>query len=97
MTATTDRLNDIYSAHKDNCEGSFHNFLWQVMINQSLGDADAALFRRFAEPGIAIALGDGGYIPANFDAPNDVIAALNRDIFGLTPEEADRVLMRSMR
>jgi len=93
-----DKLNAIYEAHKANCDGSFHNCLWQIMINDSLNGDDAAFIRLPTREDICIALGDGGYIPACFNTPSDsVLADLNQSVFGLMPNAVDNVICRSLR
>ena len=93
-----DKLNTIYEAHKDHVNGSFHNCLWQVMINDSLQGSDAAFVLGMDQ--VIIALGDGGYIPAMFGItihPDAVLADLNEQVFGLVGDAPDQVMYRSMR
>ena len=90
-----DKLNEIYNEHKDECEGSFHNALWQIMINDSLEGEEAAFIQGLGQ--VAIALGTGGYIPALFETSDSVLDQLNEKVFGLTPEGVWQTTARSMR
>lgn len=92
-------LNKIYEAHKDNCPGSFHSALWQIMMNKSCSGAFTYIT---TEQQVAVAQENGGYIPALFDIPDkekrkSILADLNRKVFGLTSEGADRIIATSFR
>jgi len=94
---TVDKLNEIFEAHKDECKGSFHNALWQIMINDSLGGEEAAFIQDVLTKQVAIAFGSGGYIPACFEAPDSTLDQLNEKVFGLTPDGVWYTTARSMR
>ena len=111
MTDTVDKLNAIYNKHAaksgGTIEGLFHNALWQVMINNSLKGAPAA-FTCIDSPyqgHIIIALDEGGYITsccgfvANLTEEDreEVLADLNKEVFGLLRDAADNIILRSLR
>jgi hypothetical protein len=97
---TIDRLNEIFEKHEAVTSGSFHNCLWQIMINHSLGNEEAAFERLQCDDQVIIAFGSGGYIPACFDIEpgvcDEVLDDLNEQVFGLTHEGALRVVFKSM-
>lgn len=93
-----DKLNDIFDKHKNQCDGMFHNCLWQIMVNNSLGNSEAAFIRLATRDDICIALGEGGFIPAMFGTESDaVLTDLNEQVFGLLPDGVDNVICRSLR
>lgn len=105
-----DKLNKLYETHKDQLNGSFHNCLWQVMINESLGegviDAQAAFMEPVANSGdcVVIAFRSGGFISTMFafnenldnTARQSIINDLNSTVFGLTEEGADSCCLQSI-
>lgn len=96
---TVEKLNVIYSKHAENCDGSFHNALWQIMINES---CEGAFSYSHTSKQVIIALPEGGYIPALFDIPNKekrqlIIDDLNREIFDLNAMQAMRIECDSMK
>lgn len=97
MSESVNKVNEIFDHCKEDCSGSFHNFLWQILVNDSMQGSEAALVRMPGHDGLTIAIGNGGYVPASFDCSSDeTIEHINREIFGLTPEGAQMVVCRSM-
>jgi hypothetical protein len=101
MTDQIEKLTTVYDQLNSRVAGSLHNTLWQIMVNNSLDGAEAAFADVPGQDCIAIALGEGGFIPANFEIvdpheADNVLERLNREVFGLTPEGAESVLIKSM-
>jgi len=101
MPDQIEKLTTVYNQLESRVAGSLHNTLWQIMINDSLKGAQAAFADVPGQNCIAIALGEGGYIPANFEVGDpqevdNVLERLNREVFGLTPEGAEMILCKSM-
>ncbi len=101
-TSKNEKLTAAYTRVELYTLGSLHNTLWQVMINDSLDGEIAAFVDIPSQDCISIALATGGFIRANFEIREThntemVLQRLNRDVFGLTPDGADNVLMNSMR
>lgn len=109
------RLNVVYDKYKDDFEGSFHNMLWQVMVNGVRDEtrsafvvADAENMVRNGKPvaawefGIADA-GRKGYTPGScwyvgdYDKASRVAEELNKEVFGLEPEEGWMIAASTMR
>lgn len=98
-----EKLNNLYSQHQGKFDGQFHNALWQVMINDSLDGLHACWAILLTDGSLILARADGGYIPASCRFRADVsetdrqatINDLNDQVFGLTPEGADRIEMQS--
>ena len=98
----TDKLNELYERYQSVVEGSFHNVLWQTMINKTLDPINSAFtpkrypetFEETLEEGkeVIIAQAVGGYIPANIaytgDAFDEFLTDLNREVFGHTEDDA---------
>lgn len=96
-----EKLNELYEKHKGSISGQFHNCLWQVMVNNSLQNADAAFLQQCSQECVSIALGEGGYITTMFkiedkDREDEIIDDLNEQVFGVTHEGAWNVVVRSM-
>jgi hypothetical protein len=97
MTDTLDKLNSTYDRHKDQCSGSFHNALWQLMINES---CKGAFHYLESDAQVVVALPDGGYVPALFDIQSEavrdeIISDLNINVFGLDDKQARQVIAAS--
>lgn len=107
MTDQHDKLNEIFETYKAETNGGLHNCLWQIMINDSLGDENGAFSAPLMDrtSAVQIACESGGYISAMFGFNDDVTDKrrdeicddLNARIFGLTPDGAMKVVARSMR
>lgn len=104
MTEATDKVNSIFTKYESRMKGMFHNALWQLLVNRSIGDTRGAFIRIPSHEGIAIAVETGGYIDGWFDVADDhksetdaILEELNADVFGLSPVEADKVIAASMR
>ena len=105
MSATTDKLNRIYENYHDYVDG-LHNLLWQVMVNEACKGKTVAFLGLPSDPHqIVIADADGGYIetPCRIDEREDresvqeIIEALNRNVFDIDNLQAAAIVGRSMR
>ena len=101
------KLNDIYNKHKEQFTGSFHTVLWHIIIGESKKGGGAAFtpIPPISPAGFSIGIANkvGGYTPtlANFvstsyDECTDICTALNDEVFGLTEEQADMIVSKSM-
>lgn len=99
-----DRLNLIYDYHQQECERfgqGFHNALWQIMVE---GAVEGAFYRPHFGEGVVVALEDGGFVPCGFDfadsVPEDdrdeILQALNMEVFQCLPDRAMEIIARSM-
>lgn len=108
--STTDRLNEIYEAHKDQLGHGFHNCLWQIMVEGCLSSSPYEYaFTTLHSGMMVISASDGGYLQGcqvrvidgaihegGHEAARSLAATLNEKVFGLTPDGAMRVLCKSM-
>lgn len=106
-----DKLNFLYDKYKDKMVGSFHNTLWQILINDCRKDIQSAFVYVFVPSKIGsthVGIADlnvKGYTPATFDFNTSVseeerhliLEELNREVFGITKERADQIYFSSMR
>jgi hypothetical protein len=102
---TSDKLNRIYDQYKIFVEGSFHSFLWEVMINGRFDGQKVALIYIQVGPhriGVADAK-DKGFFPVTFvlkpetkERQVELIEELNKEIFGLSAKEAFEIGIKSM-
>jgi hypothetical protein len=98
MNNPIDRLNEIFEKHKDSCDGSFHNCLWQIMVNDSLEGQEACFVQQATEQTVSIALGSGGFITSMFATTDEaVIDDLNIEVFGLQKIGVWDCICRSLR
>lgn len=113
MSKKTDKLHAIHENHKAEFEPglcSFHNLLWQIMINEVRKDTESAFAVAPSkdQPGrwqIGIADADVlGYTPTevilvtkDYNEASGVLEKLNREVFGLDTDAAHRIVARSMR
>lgn len=111
MKNALEKLNYLYDKYKHLTEGSFHNSLWQILINGKGNgwEQGTHAFNHILGPvktwnvGISTK-GQCGYSPATFgikkgvseDAIDEFIDELNSEIFGITKEHAEMIVLRSM-
>lgn len=112
MKTPIQKLNYLFDKYNHLTEGSFHNSLWQILINGRENGWDSGktfAFTHILGPvrtwnvGI-VTKGQVGYTPATFgikaDAPEEEVRGfineMNSVIFGITEEHADLIVMRSM-
>lgn len=110
--STLDKLNRIYDKYKKYFPNtSFHSVLWLIMINDRFKNEKAAFtaqYKTFTNGSflnLGIACGCDGWIPSmayfadgtKWDDAEDICDELNREIFGLEPNEAfEQVIVKSM-
>ena len=103
MSDIIEKLNALHAKHKDQLPGQFHNLLWQIMVNNSLGDEFAAFHRQLSDNQPVLSLASGGYIPTccgfadgmSEEDMDAVLDDLNEQLFGLTPDGAMGIILRS--
>ena len=107
MTIKTEKLNSIYEAYNHlfiNSHPSFHNLLWQIIINEAPHEKAAfAVIYSEGQLEIVIALDNGGYIPTGvffrdisyYDSCNyaDLISAR---VFTLSDPEVQAITIHSI-
>lgn len=110
MENATDKVGRIYDKHKNKIEGSFHDVLWQILVNgvrkANLESAFTHLYpsNNGCEVGIADK-GRKGYTPTSIFFKADVpvkervaiVDDLNREVFGLEPDQALMIVIDTMR
>lgn len=112
ILTTTNDFKDQYNKHKhefvENQMPSFHNLLWQVIVNERFADQTVAFTAvlRNGRTEIGIAEKDEyGYIPTSvgfndgidYKTANDICYDLNEAIFGLNHKASSIIVMTSMR
>lgn len=109
MTIYT-KVNQLYDRFSDKIDGLFHNDLWQIIVNETIkADGQSAFIYVHVGKGggqaVGIATrGEGGYIPLNFtfkptvklDERREIIQYLNKEVFGLTPGQAEDIELSSL-
>jgi hypothetical protein len=111
VLTTIDALNEVYDRYKDNFRSnqcpSFHNLLWQIIVNESTGCRLVVFTPVYHNNMLQVSittLNETGHRPTNvefaagttYDKAVDVCYALNRLIFGITDLLADRIVAISM-
>lgn len=110
---STEGLNKLYDQFKDkfekNCSPSFHNLLWQIIVNEAYGDRTVAFCPVVGmENRITIGVAqqdEPGYYPTQvgfemsvtWKEAGDICYTLNEEIFGLTPKLSVAIVASSMR
>lgn len=104
---STEKLNTIFDKFKDKFEGAFHSVLWKLMINHDATDRLKAFTPCLTDQGIVLGIAHkdlAGYTPSlayfkpdtyHKDATS-ICEELNREVFGLTPREANKIVLSSM-
>lgn len=101
------RIHDAYEhAFEKNCSPSFHNLLWQIIVDDRFDERLVAFVpvikQGRTEIGVA-EFNESGYIVTNVGATvqykelADICDELNKELFGLTPLLSSRIQMSSMR
>lgn len=102
-------LRELYDRNNPDLSGQFHNLLWQLMINESLG-GETACFTDHWDNTIIIALASGGYVPTYVHFADDIlndpqhresrkadiIRDLNEWVFGLTDKGMGDIVLKSL-
>lgn len=105
-TDTLGTVNDLYAKYGELfSDDSFHNLLWQILVNNRFSGQEVALTYIADENTIGITVkNQGGYIPTgiHFKQPIyekcvEYINQLNFDIFRLNPVEASLIVLSSLR
>jgi hypothetical protein len=102
-----DKLNEVYDKYKDEFTGQFHSVLWKIMVggkNRTWVEAFHCVYR---EGGLELVLAlpdDGGYIPTMTwfvnkyrDHAMDLCYKLNEEVFGYSRQEANTIMLQSMK
>ena len=102
-----DKINFLFDRFEQNTEGSFHNSLWQIIINQPNRKNAAWVFIPVPGPGkVNVGIvdeGQSGYTPATFsvkgslteDEIYEMFAVLNEVTFGITQQRAEEIELQS--
>lgn len=107
MKTRLEQLNYLYDKYNTITDGTFHNTLWQLMINQRFTNSKAFVHiigtgKDGCNVGIAVA-NEPGYSSAQFSIKGTkgmieaMIDELNMDVFGVMPEQASNIVVSSMR
>lgn len=92
------KFNDMYGKYSTRITGDLHNSFWQIIVNDKQPDAAFEELRTSGE--LILALPAGGYLSTGMYPidKNDkqLPDELNRDIYGLSREQAAIILLRSM-
>ena len=103
-----EKLNTIFDKFKDKFEGAFHSVLWKLMINHDATDRLKAFTPCLTDQGIIVLgiahKGLAGYTPSlayfkpdtHYKDATSICEELNREVFGLTSREANKIVLSSM-
>lgn len=104
----TEKVALLYNKYVDKLNGiSFHNLLWQLLINKNRSNEKSALTVVYTDNGQEIVIADKhkqGYTPASVvfedgirrDQANKICQHLNKVIFGLEPKEASEIVLSTL-
>ena len=97
-------LDDVYTTFKDKFECSFHNLLWQLLINENFKGIEAVLVPNYDNCGLSlvIAQATGGYTPTGcyfnngitYDEGMDIAKKITKEVFGEV--NFDKIMCSSM-
>ncbi len=102
------KLNSLYERFKNDFEGSFHNVLWQIMINENRkGDEGNCAFTPAIKNGetlLGIAdRGMSGYCSTgagfkthNHNKAQEICDVLNKEVFGVDSKQAAEIVLTTM-
>lgn len=104
---TIDELRELYEKYKGYFDGSFHNLLWQLMINEVHADRERALTAVIDKRGYQLGLvleGMKGYIPTltwfkpgmKWEECSKIADELSEKIFEIDYEKQNIIVLRSM-
>jgi hypothetical protein len=111
VLTTIESLNEVYDKYAENFNSnqspSFHNLLWQTIVNQVHGNAIVVFYPVYHNHILQVSLvahDEAGHTPlmvefaagTTFDKAVKVCYALNRLVFGITDLLADRIVTLSM-
>lgn len=103
-------VNQTYKNFKDSFafdpeKGGLHNFLWEILVKQKFADQTVALTVVVMDGNeLAVASEKGGYfktglrfVNPDYNAATPILNDLNQIVFGLSKDEADQIIMKSMK
>lgn len=105
---STDRMNEVYEQFKDHFTGSFHTTLWHLYVDDITAGKLTCFIGNFTNAGeqlgIAVA-NEWGYIPTpayfksgiTHDKAEEILTALNKEVFDLDEKICDQIVLSSMR
>lgn len=108
LQKATQKLNMIFKENEEYFIASFHNLLWQILVNGSL-DKEMCVFHPVVTEGglweVVLANIQGGYNHTGcyfkpgttYNEACDRLDILNVDVFGLELEAAAKVMDKSMK
>ena len=92
------KFNDMYEKYSTRITGDIHNSFWQIIVNEKQPDAAFEALGTSGE--LILALPTGGYLSTGMypiDKNDKQLSDdLNKDIYGLSKEQAGIILLRSM-
>ncbi len=101
-----DKFNTIFEKYEDKFEGAFHDLLWKLIVNKIHKEKPRALTTvvqsGYTELGLALK-NEPGYIPTgafkghNYNECTAITKALNKEVLGLSREDAAMIIITSMR
>ncbi len=103
----TEILNKLFDKYKDRFDGSFHNVLWQIMINGKRKDTESCFVSNYTNRGLDLGIADkneSGYTFAGccfkynvtYDEAELILADLNKEVFELTEDQAFKISLSSL-
>jgi hypothetical protein len=106
----TEKFNKIYKSYNDlfvPSMPSFHNLLWQIIVNETLKNKTVAFYVDYTDRGaqFVIACNDGGYIPTGvfftekigYNAAADYCSDISQQVFDLSKKEIKSIVTNSFR
>lgn len=106
-----EKVHFLCDKYEDKTEGMFQNTLWQLLVNEVRRGVQSAFVYIYVpskKNGVNVGIADmdvSGYTPCTFsikkDVPEkereDMLEELNREVFGITDEQAWKITASSMR
>ncbi len=105
VATSTKTLNELYDKYKDdfekNCSPSFHNLLWQIIVNEVMANKTICFTPVYTKTGLQIGIAhanEGGYQATNvhftcdYEKASDILEDMNLVLFGMN-EKAQTVLI----
>lgn len=103
-----DRVNELYEKYKNKFlhDTFYHALLCALLANKTRKITDAAFVPAIKNGGTELGIADKGekgfsptnifFISCNYDEQQEICTNLNRDIFNISEEEADEIIITTM-
>lgn len=104
----TDIIHHLYEKYKDKFDGSLHNILWQIIVNERFKGEKACFVSNYSHRGLDLGIAtknENGYIfggccfkeNIKHDEAEEIVDYLNSEVFALSDKEAMEIKLTTMR